>query len=84
MPGTLADWFNIMQGMYFAIIVDPKNGWGTSADKEFVLVQREFYTKSDSASGALKPDWQAALARNASDVVFNGRAGLSSAEHDTG
>ena len=73
--GTPPVTMHIMQGMYFAIIVDPKNGWGTTADKEFVLVQSEFYTKSDSTSGALKPDWQAALAKNASHVVFNGRAG---------
>ena len=73
--GTPPVTMHIMQGMYFAIIVDPKNGWGTTADKEFVLVQSEFYTKSDSATGALKPDWQAALAKNASHVVFNGRAG---------
>jgi nitrite reductase (NO-forming) len=64
-----------MQGMYFAIIVDPKAGWGTKADKEFVLVQSEFYAKTDSVTGAVKPDWTAAMAKNASYVVFNGRAG---------
>ncbi len=66
---------HIMQGMYFTIIVDPKNGWGTTADKEFVLVQSEFYAKQDSVTGAMNPDWQAAMAKNASHVVFNGRAG---------
>ena len=72
--GTPPVTMHIMQGMYFAIIVDPKYGWGTRADKEFVLVQSEFYSKTDS-SGAHKPDWQAAMAKNASYVVFNGRAG---------
>jgi len=73
--GTPPVTMHIMQGMYFAIIVDPKGGWGTKADKEFVLVQSEFYTKKDSVSGAVTPDWQGAMAKNASYVVFNGRAG---------
>jgi nitrite reductase (NO-forming) len=73
--GTPPITMHIMQGMYFAIIVDPKGGWGTKADKEFVLVQSEFYTKTDSATGAVQADWQAAMSKNASYVTFNGRAG---------
>jgi nitrite reductase (NO-forming) len=73
--GTPPVTMHIMQGMYFAIIVDPRDGWGTTADKEFVLVQSEFYAKKDSATGAVTPDWQAAMAKTASYVVFNGRAG---------
>ena len=73
--GTPPVTMHIMQGMYFAIIVDPKDGWGTEADKEFVIVQSEFYTRKDSATGAVLPDWTNALAKNASHVVFNGRAG---------
>lgn len=73
--GTPPVTMHIMQGMYFAIIVDPAGGWGTDADKEFVLVQSEFYAKKDSITGAATPDWQAAMAKNASYVVFNGRAG---------
>jgi nitrite reductase (NO-forming) len=65
----------IMQGMYFTIIVDPRNGWGTKADKEFVLVQSEFYTTPDSAAHAHRPNVGAAMAKNASYVAFNGRAG---------
>jgi nitrite reductase (NO-forming) len=73
--GTPPVTMHIMQGMYFAIIVDPKGGWGAKADKEFVVVQSEFYTRTDSATGAVSADWQAAMAKNASYVVFNGRAG---------
>jgi nitrite reductase (NO-forming) len=62
-----------MQGMYLAIIVDPVRGWGTQADKEFVIVQSEFYGKSDDA-GRVRPDWEAARDKRASYVVFNGRA----------
>ena len=43
--GTPPVTMHLMQGMYLPIIVDPKDGWGTKADKEFVLVQSEFYAK---------------------------------------
>ena len=72
--GTPPVLMHLMQGMYFAIIVDPKGGWGTKADKEFVLVQSEFYTKTDT-TGQISPDWNAAVAKTASYVTFNGRAG---------
>jgi nitrite reductase (NO-forming) len=72
--GTPPVTMHIMQGMYFVIIVDPKNGWGTQADKEFVLLQSEFYTKQDSATGPAVSDWQAAMTKTPSYVVFNGRS----------
>jgi len=79
--GTPPVTMHLMQGMYFPIIVDPKGGWGTKADKEFVLVQSEFYAKpgdSTQVAGAvavpMQPDWKAAMAKIASHVVFNGRA----------
>jgi nitrite reductase (NO-forming) len=76
--GTPPVTMHIMQGMYLPIIVDPKDGWGTKADKEFVIVQSEFYAKQGDttarAAMPMEPDWQAALAKNASYVVFNGRA----------
>ena len=71
--GTPPVTMHIMQGMYFAIIVDPKNGWGTKADQEFVLVQSEFYERQDSAQQTV-PDFQAAMSKQATHVVFNGRA----------
>jgi nitrite reductase (NO-forming) len=72
--GTAPVLTHIMNGMYFAMIVDPANGWGTDADKEFVLVQSEFYAQPDSATGELKMDRPAAAHRDASYVVFNGTA----------
>ena len=72
--GTPPVTMHIMQGMYFAIIVDPRGGWGTKADKEFVIVQSEFYAREDSATHKHTPDFQAAMAKNASQVTFNGRA----------
>ncbi|HET9452685.1 MAG TPA: multicopper oxidase domain-containing protein [Gemmatimonadaceae bacterium] len=71
--GTPPITMHMMQGMYLAIIVDPKGGWPTKADKEFVLVQSEFYAKNDSLGRAV-PDWNAAMDKKASQVVFNGRA----------
>lgn len=76
--GTPPVLLHIMQGMYLAIIVDPENGWGTEADKEFVLVQSEFYPTDDTADhggeSPAGPDIEAARDRNASYVVFNGKA----------
>src|SRR5690348_884813 len=73
--GTPPVTLHLMQGMYLPIIVDPKDGWGTKADKEFVLVQSEFYTKAGADSLAVRqPDWPAVGAKQASAVVFNGKA----------
>jgi nitrite reductase (NO-forming) len=72
--GTPPITLHIMQGMYFPIIVDPKGGWGTKADKEFVLVQSEFYVATDSATHSHNPDVKAAMAKSATYVSFNGRA----------
>jgi nitrite reductase (NO-forming) len=79
--GTPPVTMHLMQGMYFPMIVDPKGGWGTTADKEFVLVQSEFYAKPGDSTKVgstvaipMQPDWKAAMAKNASQVVFNGRA----------
>ncbi|MGH7632758.1 MAG: multicopper oxidase domain-containing protein, partial [Gemmatimonadaceae bacterium] len=73
--GTPPVTMHLMQGMYMAIIVEPKQGWGTTADKEFVIVQSEFYAKRGSDSTMMEPDWPAEQAKNATYVVFNGRAG---------
>jgi nitrite reductase (NO-forming) len=77
--GTPPVTMHVMQGMYLPIIVDPKDGWGTKADKEFVLVQSEFYAKAPDTTGGIaatmmQPDFQAAMAKTPSQVVFNGRA----------
>jgi nitrite reductase (NO-forming) len=71
--GTPPVLMHIMQGMYLPIIVDPKDGWGTDADREFVLVQSEFYAQA-LAKGGNGADWNAAQLKQASHVVFNGKA----------
>ena len=72
--GTPPVLMHIMQGMYMAIIVDPADGWPTDVDKEFVLVQSEFYPGHAARGAARGPDWNAALQKDASYVTFNGRA----------
>jgi nitrite reductase (NO-forming) len=72
--GTPPVLMHIMQGMYLPIIVDPEEGWGTDADREFVLVQSEFYAQHGADQAAMQPDYAAALRKDATYVVFNGRA----------
>ena len=38
---------HIASGMYGAVIVEPKNGYPTKADREYVVIQSEFYAKPD-------------------------------------
>ncbi len=75
--GTPPITMHLMQGMYMPIVVEPRGGWGTKADKEFVIVQSEYYTKSDTAAPAgtpVQPDWAATREKDPSYVVFNGQA----------
>lgn len=75
--GTPPVLMHIMQGMYLPIIVDPRGGWGSDVDREFVLVQSEFFAAAAAAAADSAPrqaDWQAALDDRPTHVVFNGRA----------
>jgi nitrite reductase (NO-forming) len=79
--GTPPVTMHLMQGMYLPIIVDPAGGWGAKADKEFVLVQSEFYAKPGDTTRAgngmvmpMIPDWPAEQRKAARYVAFNGRA----------
>jgi nitrite reductase (NO-forming) len=38
---------HIASGMYGAVIVDPREGYPTKVDREYVIVQSEFYVKPD-------------------------------------
>jgi len=60
--------------MYLPIIVDPKGGWPVKVEKEFVIVQSEFYVQGGDSALPGQANWQRALDRQASYVVFNGRA----------
>ncbi len=71
--GTPPVLLHLLQGMYLAIIVDPRGGWPTRADREYVLLQSEFYLHA-AVAGTAQPFYEAALGREASYVAFNGRA----------
>jgi nitrite reductase (NO-forming) len=73
--GTAPVLMHIAQGMYLAIIVDPKGGWPGRVDKEFVIVQSEFYPRPSATDTSVREgDWNAMLDGKATYVVFNGRA----------
>ena len=73
--GTPPVLMHIAQGMYLPIIVDPRGGWPTKADKEFVLVQSDFYPRGSVSDSTLKEgDWAAMQRATPTYVVFNGRA----------
>ena len=38
---------HIASGMYGAVVVEPRNGYPTKVDREYVVVQSEFYVKPD-------------------------------------
>ena len=69
--GTAPVALHIANGMYGAMIVDPRTG--RTPAKEFVFVQSEFYTQAlpDSTRTI---DWQKLLDLAPDYVVFNGRA----------
>jgi nitrite reductase (NO-forming) len=64
---------HIANGMYGALIVDPRNGWG--AGQNFVLVQSEFYTEPVPGHPDLLQGDLTKMMHGAADVVtFNGEA----------
>jgi nitrite reductase (NO-forming) len=70
-PPVLA---HISNGMYGAIIVDPKDGWGSDAHS-FVLVQSEFYPAPyPGAPGVFYGDLAKMKTATADVVTFNGLA----------
>ena len=68
--GTAPVALHIANGMYGAIIVDPRQGRAPA--REFVFVQSEFYTKT-LADSTRTIDWEKLLGLAPDYVVFNGR-----------
>src|SRR5450755_4328084 len=70
-PPVLA---HISNGMYGAIIIDPKNGWGEAA-QSFVLVQSEFYpSRYPGSKDEYYGDLSKMKSATADVVTFNGLA----------
>ena len=64
---------HIANGMYGAILVEPVGGL-KKVDKEFYVVQSEFYTKDGKKGETLEFSFENGLMEHPSHVVFNGNA----------
>lgn len=66
---------HIANGMYGLILVEPEGGLPL-VDKEYYIMQGDFYTKGANGERGLQPfDMQKAVDENADYVVFNGKVG---------
>ncbi|MEX2205377.1 MAG: copper-containing nitrite reductase [Myxococcota bacterium] len=66
---------HIANGMYGLIVVEPEGGY-TKVDREYYVVQSEFYTRGAFREPGLQPfDMERAIAEDPAYVVFNGRDG---------
>lgn len=66
---------HVANGMYGLILVEPSEGL-PKVDKEFYVVQSEFYTEGKYGEGGLQPfSMEKAIREDADYVVFNGSVG---------
>ena len=66
---------HIANGMYGLILVEPEGGL-PKVDKEYYIMQGDFYTKGENGEPGLQPfDMQKAVDEDADYVVFNGKVG---------
>jgi nitrite reductase (NO-forming) len=66
---------HIANGMYGLILVEPEGGL-PAVDKEYYIMQGDFYTKGENGDPGLQPfDMQKAVDEDADYVVFNGKVG---------
>ena len=66
---------HVANGMYGLIVVEPEAGYA-KVDREYYVVQSEFYTRGGFREPGLQPfDMERAIAEDPAYVVFNGRDG---------
>ncbi len=66
---------HIANGMYGLILVEPEGGL-PPVDKEYYVMQGDFYTKGKNGDQGLQPfDMQKAVDENPTYVLFNGKVG---------
>ncbi|MGB0886717.1 MAG: copper-containing nitrite reductase [Vicingaceae bacterium] len=66
---------HIANGMYGLILVEPEGGL-PEVDREYYVMQGDFYTKGENGEPGLQPfDMQKAVDEDADYVVFNGKVG---------
>jgi nitrite reductase (NO-forming) len=69
---------HIASGMYGAVIVEPRQGYPTKADREYLVIQSEFYAKPDARGRKIDGaplyvlDNERLRAAQPSHTVFNG------------
>ena len=66
---------HIASGMYGAVIVEPRNGYPTKVNREYVVIQSEFYAKpppKGSKTGVYQLDTDRLRAAQPTHTVFNG------------
>ena len=73
--GTKPVLMHIANGMYGAIVVEPKAGVMPHADRNYVLVASEWYLSSDGLSKPAQFNMAKAHARQPDWMTFNGYAG---------
>ena len=73
--GTKPVLMHIANGMYGAIVVEPKPGVLPKADKDYVLVASEWYLASDGLKSPAQFSMEKAHARMPDWMTFNGYAG---------
>jgi len=68
---------HIASGMYGAVIVEPRGGYPTKADREYIVIQSEFYAKPTKQKVDGAPlyvlDGERLRAAQPTHTVFNGR-----------
>jgi nitrite reductase (NO-forming) len=66
---------HVANGMYGLILVEPEGGL-PPVDREYYIMQGDFYTKGENGQPGLQPfDMQKAVDEDADYVVFNGKVG---------
>ncbi len=72
---------HVANGMYGLILVEPKEGL-PPVDKEYYVMQSEFYTGGEYGEPGLQPfDMQKAVDEDADYVVFNGSVGAMTGDN---
>lgn len=72
---------HIANGMYGLILVEPEGGL-PKVDREYYVVQGDFYTKGEYGEAGLQPfDMEKAIDEDADYVVFNGSVGSTTNEN---
>ena len=68
---------HLAKGMYGLVLVEPKEGL-PKVDREFYIMQSEFYTKGEFGDPSLQPfSMQKAIDERPEYVLFNGKVGAT-------